>query len=387
MTTSAPERFNVVIAGGGVAALEAALALRDLAADRVRLTLLAPQSEFVYRPLSVREPFAYAPARRYPLAGIAADVGATLVKDKFGWLDADARVAHTESGEALSYDALVLALGARASVRFPHAITIDDRHMDELLNGLIVDVEGGYIGRIAFASPSRMGWPFPLYELALMTAQRAYDAGVEVSLTVATPEEAPLAIFGVGASHAVAALLDEAGVEFVGSAYVEVPHSRELVINPGDRRIEVDRVVALPDLMGPAVRGIPSGEHGFIPVTSQMQVRGVERVYAAGDAIDFPVKHGGIASQQADVVAESIAALAGAPVEPQPYRPVIRGILLTGGKPRYLTAKITGGAGFSSEIGDSPTWSPPTKVASRYLAPYLERRNAGQVSDSGGPVS
>jgi sulfide:quinone oxidoreductase len=37
---------RVLIAGGGVAALEAALALRALAEDRVRVELLAPEPQF-----------------------------------------------------------------------------------------------------------------------------------------------------------------------------------------------------------------------------------------------------------------------------------------------------------------------------------------------------
>ena len=80
-----------------------------------------------------------------------------------------------------------------------------------------------------------------------------------------------------------------------------------------------------------------------------------------------------IAAQQADAAAESIAALAGLPVEPAPVHPMIHGILLTGAAPLYLSARFTGGQGFSSEITDQPTWSPPTKIAAKYLAPYLER--------------
>ena len=81
-----------------------------------------------------------------------------------------------------------------------------------------------------------------------------------------------------------------------------------------------------------------------------------------------------LAAQQADTAAEAIAALAGLPVEPTPLHPVIHGILLTGGAPRYLGARITGGHGFSSEITDEPTWSPPAKIAAKYLAPYLDER-------------
>src|SRR5207248_11771077 len=65
----------------------------------------------------------------------------------------------------------------------------------------------------------------------------------------------------------------------------------------------------------------------------------------------------------------------GAPVEPKPFHPVVHAILLGGDKPLYMSAQITGGQGSSSEIGEEPTWSPPTKIAARYLAPYLEERD------------
>ena len=46
------------------------------------------------------------------------------------------------------------------------------------------------------------------------------------------------------------------------------------MINPGDRRLQVDRVIALPELYGPSIRGIPLGEHGFIRVDPYGQVPG-----------------------------------------------------------------------------------------------------------------
>src|SRR5438445_4456689 len=115
--------FNVLIAGAGVAGLEAALALRDHAGDAVGLTLLSPDPDFVYRPMAVREPFAYGAAARYPLSSIAADVGAELLADAFDWVEPSARVGHTAGGEQLSYDALLLALGARAQRRYERATT------------------------------------------------------------------------------------------------------------------------------------------------------------------------------------------------------------------------------------------------------------------------
>src|ERR1700719_4738292 len=113
MSDTTQQRFRVVIAGGGVAGLEAALALRDLASERVATTMLAPEPEFVYRPLRVREPFGGPSARHYALDEIARDIGIELRQDAFKSLDPERRIVHTEAGEQETYDALLLALGAR----------------------------------------------------------------------------------------------------------------------------------------------------------------------------------------------------------------------------------------------------------------------------------
>ena len=61
------------------------------------------------------------------------------------------------------------------------------------------------------------------------------------------------------------------------------------------------------------------------------------------------------------------------PLAPKPFHPVIHAKLLTYDKPLYMTAQITGGHGFSSQVSDTPTWSPPSKIAAQYLAPYLDK--------------
>jgi len=287
---------------------------------------------------------------------------------------------HTKGGEHIEYDALVIAMGARPTPRYKHSITIDPATMDETLHGLIQDVEGGYVDQVVFLAPGRMAWPMPLYELALMTAGRAYDMDVSVAITIATPEDSPLALFGTAASEAVSALIDRAGINVISSAYAEVPRSGEVIINPGDRHVKADRVVALPELYGPGVRGLPLSEHGFFRVDKFQHVLDTDGIYAAGDSTEFAVKHGGVSSQMADVAAEQIAAAAGADITPQPFQPVVHGMLLTDEKPLYLTARITGGQGFSSEVSDTPQWSPPTKIASRYLTPYLDEHTPSEAS-------
>jgi sulfide:quinone oxidoreductase len=78
-----------------------------------------------------------------------------------------------------------------------------------------------------------------------------------------------------------------------------------VVLEPGHLSVQVDAVVALPLVRGPRLAGVPADDLGFIPVDSHGRARGLEDVYAAGDATHFPVKQGGLATQQADVVASA----------------------------------------------------------------------------------
>jgi sulfide:quinone oxidoreductase len=363
--------LHVVIAGGGVAALEAMLALRALAAERVRITLLAPEREFHYRPMAVAEPFTITHARSLPLAGIAADCDATLVTGALAAVEPDERLVVTAGGERIAYDALVIACGTRMRPAFERVLTIDDRNLGGTLRGLVQDVEEGYTREIAFVAPTQSFWPLPLYELALLTAHRAYDMNVDVELTIVSPEASPLALFGAGISAELSTLLLEAGITFRGASFAEFAHG-ELTLTPSGVRLRPQHVVALPLLEGARIAGVPADPHGFIPVTPLGAVRGLDGVYAAGDITSYPIKHGGLAAQHADVVAEAIAARAGADVAARPRTPVTHGVLLTGHGPRYLDAKLVGDS-FVSTVSDVCPWDTPAKIAADHLGPYLAR--------------
>ena len=369
------ERTNVVIAGGGVAAIEGMLALRDLAGDSVDITVVAPQERFTYRPLSVGEPFALGGALHLPLRTIARDSGAELREDALASVDADAHAVTLASGDTLSYDALLVAVGASRIEALPHARTFRGQEDTESVHGLIQDIEGGYSKRIVFVVPAGVAWSLPIYELALMAAQRAWETSMpDVEITIVTPEERPLGVFGSTASDELAAMLQEAGITVETSARAEIPSNGTVVLHPQNRVIGADRIVALPVVAPIQIEGLPRDRDGFIPVDAHGCVRGADDVYAAGDGTWFPVKQGGLACQQADAAAASIAAAAGAPVEPEPFRPVLRGKLMTGSKPLYMRNDISGTAGDASETSGHTLWWPPGKVAGAYLAPYLALR-------------
>jgi sulfide:quinone oxidoreductase len=371
------ERFSVVIAGGGVAAIEGLLRLRRLVGDAAKVTLLAPNEEFAFRALSVEEPFAIGAAERHPIRQIARDAGADWVQDTLDWVDPDGQVVHTGAGAELPYDALLIAVGTRIEPAFEHVTTFRDAEADALLKGVVEDIEGGYTKSVAFVAPAGPVWQLPLYELALMTAERARSMGMDdVELTVVTPDEAPLATFGPNVSEAVGDLLERAGIAVHASTEAEIPAPRTLRLRPQEIELRPDRIVALPRIVGPSIRGLPgAGGDGFIPIDAHCAVPGGGgRIFAAGDATTFPVKHGGLGAEQADSAAAAIAYLAGAEVGDDRFEPVIRGMLLTGREPLYMTARLVGGGSFESEVSDAPLWPSGAKVAAEELGSYLAER-------------
>ena len=270
---------------------------------------------------------------------------------------------------------LLLAIGARSVTSVPGSVTIAGPGYMSRFRTVLRELEERRIRRVAFAVPPATSWPLPLYELALMTAARVVERGLrKVELSLVTPEEGPLDIFGARASRAVSDLLAERGVSLHTARHPAEFRDGELRFVPSGG-VAADRVVSLPRLLGPEVPGVARDAQGSIPVDLHGLVQGESDVYAAGEATTCPIKQGGVAAQQADVAAEAIAARAGAAVEPTEFRPVLRGLLLTGSTPRYMRAEVGGGRGEDWDVSEHALWWPPSKIAGRWLAPYLALRH------------
>jgi sulfide:quinone oxidoreductase len=337
----------------------------------VSVALVAPDHEFVYRPLAVAEPFRIGEARRFPLDVLVDDAGASLLHGAVASIDPDARTVSTEDGDELSFDVLLLALGARPATAVPGALTFAGPASTGELASLLDETLAGDVRSIAFAIPAGVSWPLPLYELALLTGAHLADHGTRgVELSIVTPEEMPLALFGTDASAVIRELLEIRGIELLThTTPLEWADGRLRIAPAGE--LEADRVVALPKLEGPRLQGIWHDRNGFVATDEYGRVPSEIDLYAAGDMTLFPLKQGGIAAQQADAAASAIAARAGAPVEPSPFRPVLRGLLMTGMVPRYLRSE----PGTAASVADTePLWWPPTKIVGHYLAPFLADR-------------
>jgi sulfide:quinone oxidoreductase len=370
MSTSPERRSRVLIVGGGIAGLEALMALRDMAGDRVDLTLAAPDPDFTYRPLLVEEPFSHTPAERRALDPIVSEFGGRFVQKAAERVDAEGHEAVLSGGDRIPYDMLVVCVGARPRPAYRSGITFLSTGEPLQIDGILGEVGDDGSSRIAFVVPPGVTWTLPIYELALMTKRRADSVGPrDLTCVVVTPESVPLAIFGSAASGEVEALLRARHIEVQTSTYAH-EEGEELRLTPGDRRLEADRIIALPMLQGPGIPGLPADQSGFIPIDDHARVPGAEDVYAAGDGTTFPIKQGGLATQQADAAAEHIAARVGAEIEPHPFHPVLRGKLLTGEESLHMRHDIAGGTGEGATALDY-LWWPPHKVSGRYLAAWL----------------
>ena len=219
-----PPRPHVVIAGGGVAAIEALLALRHIAGQQVSITLLAPERSFVHRPSSVSGPFGLGGPAPLDLGAVAHDHGAELVQGALDGVDTERRVVVLHGGEAIGYDRLVVAVGAVQRPAVPGAVTFGGPGQAGEVAAVLDKVERREARRLIFAVPAQATWSLPVYELAMMTAIDLRDRGIDLAtLGVVTPEPEPLRLFGAAAGAALREMLDARGISlWTGARPIEL---------------------------------------------------------------------------------------------------------------------------------------------------------------------
>jgi len=273
---------------------------------------------------------------------------------------------------------LILALGARARAGVPGALTFRDQRDVPRFQRLLRELETLRTGRLVFVVPPGCTWPLPLYELALRSCAHAAERHMDLEVTLVSPERMPLAVFGADASRLVAELLAQRGVRFIGGTTASEVRSDGSVVLEIDGAIKADRVVAVPQLRANPVIGVPGSWWGFVPTDSSGRVERLVDVYAAGDMTTFPIKQGGIAAQQADRIAATIAAGLGVPVPDFRAATVLGARLVGGACPLFLCVELDalGQPSHATLVHDeTDAAASSTKVFGRYLTPYLEARD------------
>jgi sulfide:quinone oxidoreductase len=372
---------QVLVLGGGFAALESAFLLRMRLHDAVDIRLVSNSGQFNFRPNSIYVPFGADPDSllvdlRRPLhrrhidfvAGSAADV------------DAGARLVTLGDGQRLSYDKLIVATGADTHAQEvpgleEHAATIwtsDSmlavrRRFEQARDA----ARRGERQRVLFLVPPNNKCSGPLYEIVFMleTWLRRQQARDHVDIAWSTYERGFIQAFGPRLDALVTEEFAARGIDGHRDELVVEVLPREVRYADGSARA-YDHLIAFPPYVS-AVRydGLPSDDRGFLSTDLETRlITGRDDVYAPGDAGDFPIKQAFLAFLQADAVADHIAAdVTGAPFR-NPFDSVSMCIMEMFDKATFaqvpveltgdpaLPVRVRPNADGDYKVGTSPAW-------------------------------
>jgi sulfide:quinone oxidoreductase len=400
-------RPNIVIVGGGFAGLESAFLVRKKLRDRARITLISDKPSFLFKPNTIYIPFGgKLDPLLIPLSRPTRKRDIELLEGSVDGVDPAARRVDVD-GRSLDYDYLILATGAgMAATEIPglaaHAETIwTPDEMTALGHKLaegIAEARRGARQTILFTVPPGNKCAGPLYEIVLMTDTylRRHKVRDRFELTWATYEQTFIQAFGPKLHEVVVAEFADRGIS--GHTAWVLDHVGERTAHyTNGQTISFDLLVAFPPYVA-ATRydGLPQDERGFLKTElASRRVSGQERIYAPGDAGDFPVKQAFLAFLQADATAEAIAAEVGTRgAAAQPFDPVSMCVMeefntatfaqvplaLTGDPAQPVTVRPDANGAY--RVGVSPLW----RIGKKMLGLYLPFRfNAGQPFHAGPP--
>jgi len=328
--------------------------------SRAEVHLFSPKSKFVLKPLAVLSGFGRGNLLNFDLPKLTATAGASFHNLSVSEVVPGDRVIRLSDDSDFNYDYLIASPGAKPLWFVPGATPYWGPGGNHSVAEALAPLRRREEAKVVVTMPEGGTWPLPIYELALLIAA---ELDSDASMTIVTPEKLPLELFGKAAAGKAAALLRSRSIETVLETAPAEYRDGALVTTDG-RRIEADLAVTIPTLTGHRISGLPYNEQGFIPVDDFGRIDQHSREYAAGDVTSFPVKFGGLATEQADVVAAAIGAAAWDAPAPEPFRPVYRGTLTTADG----MVDLGPGAGSSEPYA----WDPAEKVQGRYLTPFLK---------------
>jgi sulfide:quinone oxidoreductase len=315
---------RVVIAGGGFAGLEAAI---DLKKAGFEVTLVSNRDYMYIYPVSI-----WIPTKQrtfdetcIPLVDLQKAHGFDLIIDEVTTIRTDEKTVALKKGDSLSYDYLILAMGAgkmpHDGIENTYSICGEPKVSMEISDRLETLVRKGH-GKIAFGfggnpkdtSAVRGG---PGFELMFNVHNYLTKLGIRdrFELTFFAPMEKPGARMGEKALKMMDKMFSMQNLKRSFGKKIK-RFERDGVVFEDESRLDSDLVLYIPANAGhPVIRGsnLPQNEAGFVTINDYCEVEGLENVYAVGDtaAIEGPqwrAKQGHIAEVMARNAAFNIIA-------------------------------------------------------------------------------
>jgi sulfide:quinone oxidoreductase len=312
-------KARVLVLGGGFAGLESAFLLRSQIGDRADLTIVSESDDFLFKPNTIYIPFGGdLESLLIPLRAATAKREIAFVPARVRSIDSDRRQVHV-AGRQLGYDYLVIATGATMRPgEIPgladHAETIwtpaEMLSLRAKLETLERRLRGGAYQTVLFAVPPDNKCAGPLYEMVFMLETWLRRRGLRdhAELVWTTYEDSFIQAFGPKLHDVVVEEFAERGIEgHLGERLTSVGPAAARYEDGTERFF--DLMVSFPPYVA-AFRSddFPTDDRGFLKTDPDTRrVVGRERVFAPGDAGDFPVKQAFLAFLQADATAEAIA--------------------------------------------------------------------------------
>lgn len=310
---------RVVVLGGGFAGLIAAESLAQRLGPAHQITLISRQREFTFFPSLVRLAFG-----RCRLEEVFFDLVRPMRSRQIELIQAEVADYHPDERyliiprgkyeQRIPYDYLVFALGRRLVSELVPGFHEHAHHLLSVGAALkfgeaLKNFHQGH-AVIGYCQGARLAVPVYETAFALDRLLRARGERDRAKITIVTPEGTGELLGGSTIAPALESALAARGIERINNFPLNCVTETEVRASHG-HRIGYDLLMLIPPFQGSVVArymGI-TDRHDYIRVNRQLRVTGTDRIYAAGDCVDFPgPKMGQMAALQGEVAAANLAA-------------------------------------------------------------------------------
>jgi sulfide:quinone oxidoreductase len=308
---------KVLILGGGFGGVVAAERLAEQLGDEHQITLVSRSRHFVFYPALVRLAFGKCEANdvSFDLRKAMLDRRVNFIEGEVARIDPLERrvaIAHGDVEGSLTYDYLIFALGRRLATERITGFYENAHHLLSIDKAIQFGkaLSDFHHGHVVIGQCPEARLPVPVFETAFALSRRLTERRERerVKITVVSADEFGADI-GDEAAIALRKALGARGIDFLHNFPIRTV-SRNLLMTELGRSFDFDMLMLLPPFRGSsAASALSTNPEGYINVDRTMRVVGHDRIYAAGDCLNFDgPKMGHMAARQGDVAATNIAA-------------------------------------------------------------------------------